>query len=122
MKAELNLQGEELKLPVQIGKLSWDFHVIQTSAPAAYDYTGFGVIEIFSVDYDIYDYSTVPQKPSANKVTRLVLIPDDQLAYQVGRYSSGMCYAKYPEEDHFRDEATLIEILWKRITNQKEEF
>lgn len=87
-----------LPIAVSVAGETVNFHLRVTAAPKAYD--GFGTISIYEYD-------------SGNKATsfRLVLIREEHLAWQVGRYQSGMFTPTMPEEWQY---AEVVEKMRRR--------
>jgi hypothetical protein len=90
-------EGNAPRVEIKIGTdEAVRYHVRQTRAPKAYD--GFGTIEL--ADYNDYG--------------RIVLIRDEHLAWQEGRYSSGTFACTSPE---YYDEKSVCKELWNRIAH-----
>ena len=87
----------ENKVTVSLGDFSKTYVVFRTSAPRNYDY-----------DYCIPIYGDdIPAKEDS----RIVLIPEESVAYQTGRYGSGLFWSK-PEDC---GNEYIKETLYKRI-------
>lgn len=80
------------KIHIAFGSLGLDYTIRETTAPKAYD--GFGTLTLA----DIGD-------------TRIVLIRDEHLAWQEGRYASGMHSPTVPD----LTEDQITETLYERI-------
>ena|SRR6516162_8228011 len=94
-------QEYPLPIPVSVAGETINWHVRITGAPKAYD--GFGT-------NTIYEYDAGPNHKADS--FRIVLIHDDHLMWQLGRYSSGMFTAAKPEEWQYNE---VIELLRKRM-------
>ncbi len=78
------------------------FHARCTRAPIAYD--GFGTLELCNELQD-----------NDGKTVRLVLIRDEHLGWQEGRYGSGLgCFAFSPA-DLYLDYENIADALWQKI-------
>ncbi len=87
-------------LNVSIGGESVTYAIAETLAPKAYD--GFGTLTLLS--YDNCD--------DRKTTTRIVLIREDQLTWQVGRYNSGLHYATKPTGF---DASAVSAHLWEKL-------
>lgn len=90
MPIEVSVAGETVK-----------WHVRITDAPK--DYDGFQ-------SHAIYEYDAGPDNKKDS--FRIVLIRDEHLDWQVGRYNSGWHYVNKPEEWQYGE---VVELLRKRM-------
>lgn len=95
------------KITIQIGAKTNPYFKVTyvvafTTAPRAYD--GFGTIELSAHD----------------ERSRYVLIREEHLAWQQGRYSSGIHACDTTDQVSHLDDATIIEILYQRLTQTPE--
>jgi hypothetical protein len=94
------------KISVAINGESVTYVIAETQAPKEYD--GFGTFSL----YEYYD-----DEDQSNNY-RIVLIRLEHLAWQEGRYASGMFAAQLPS---WLDPKNVVNELWVRLTRQGEE-
>lgn len=86
------------QITVAIGGESVTYWIAETSAPKAYD--GFGT-------FTVAEYSG-----ENGKLWRIVLIREENLNWQAGRYNSGLYYATKPTGF---DVAAVAAHLWEKL-------
>lgn len=96
-----------MKIKIQIGLIEVNYTAVITDAPPAYD--GFGAFTALELDSPALLESGVETKGNA----RYALVRDEHLAWQLGRYASGlhMCEPVSSENDYYG----LEELLFTRL-------
>jgi hypothetical protein len=90
-------------ITITIGEVSVTYQLVETTAPPAYD--GFG-------SFTLYETGAGAKHPK-----RMVLVQEEHLAWQLGRYHSGMHEGKVHEDDRSM-RRYLTTRLWEKITGQ----
>lgn len=96
-----------MTITIKIGDTEIRYALRQTGAPR--DYDGFGTFTV--VD-------GLPSGQSRAGQSRLVLIREEHLAWQEGRYASGL--GTFAWEPEGFDQQAVEEALWNKLTGKEE--